>query len=159
MLTKTASPRWVEVLFTRLQVRYGDAWTRKWDGIDTEAIKGDWCDQLGTLFERNPKAIAHGLQHLPDYPPNADGFLRICLLAPSPDKALPAPVSKPDKEFALDVHAKVQEAAKKQEGSPAQVLVAKMREKMSSGQRLTSQQAHVLASCEKMLGINREVAA
>lgn len=153
MQQQTASPRWVDVLFSRLQVRYGDAWTRKWDGIDPDAIKADWCEALSTIVDRNPKAVTHALQHLPDYPPNCDGFLRICLLAPSPTLALVAPVDKPDKAFAAQTHAKVQAAAAKQVGSPAEILVAKMRAKVASGERLSSQQKHVLAACEKMLGI------
>ena len=153
MQTQTEFPRWVDVLFTRLQVRYGDAWTRKWDGIDAEAIKADWFEALATMVERNPKAITHALQHLPDYPPNCDGFLRICLLAPSPKMALAAPVDKPDPAFASKVKADVAEAAAKQVGSPAEVLIAKMRAKVADGQKLSSQQRHVLASCEKMLGV------
>lgn len=153
MQQQTALPRWVDVLFTRLQIRYGDAWTRKWDGIDPDAIKADWCDALATMVERNPKAITHALQHLPDYPPNCDGFLRICLLAPSPKLALVAPVDKPDPEFARRVHASVAEAAAEHVGTPAEVLIAKMRAKVADGQKLSSQQRHVLASCEKMLGV------
>lgn len=159
MQMQATSPRWVEVLFTRLQVRYGDAWTRKWDGIDAEAIKADWCEQLGGMFERNRNAIAHALKHLPDYPPNVDVFLKLCLQAPSPTLALAAPVDKPDKDFASEVLSRVKQAAKNQEGSPAQVLVAKMRAKLDAGQKLSAQQKHVLACCKKMLGIGGEEAA
>ena len=67
--------------------------------------------------------------------------------------ALVAPVDKPDKEFAAQTHAKVQAAAAKQVGSPAEILIAKMRAKVANGERLSSQQKHVLAACEKMLGI------
>lgn len=141
------------MLFTRLQVRYGDAWTRKWDGIDAEAIKADWFEALATMVERNPKAITHALQHLPDYPPNCDGFLRICLLAPSPKLALAAPVDKPNPEFAAKVAGMVAESAAKQQGSPAEVLIAKMRAKVRDGERLSPQQRHMLEACEKMLGV------
>ena len=154
MQQQTALPRWVDVLFTRLQIRYGDAWTRKWDGIDPNAIKADWCDALATMVERNPKAITYALQHLPDnFPPNVDGFMKLCLMAPSPTLALAAPVDKPNPEFAAKVAGMVAESAAKQQGSPAEVLIAKMRAKVADGQKLSSQQRHVLASCEKMLGV------
>ena len=154
MQQQTALPRWVDVLFTRLQIRYGDAWTRKWDGIDPNAIKADWCDALATMVELNPKAITYALQHLPDnFPPNVDGFMKLCLMAPSPTLALAAPVDKPNPEFAAKVAGMVAESAAKQQGSPAEVLIAKMRAKVADGQKLSSQQRHVLASCEKMLGV------
>lgn len=154
MQQQTALPRWVDVLFTRLQIRYGDAWARKWDGIDPNAIKADWCDALATMVERNPKAITYALQHLPDnFPPNVDGFMKLCLMAPSPTLALAAPVDKPNPEFAAKVAGMVAESAAKQQGSPAEVLIAKMRAKVADGQKLSSQQRHVLASCEKMLGV------
>jgi hypothetical protein len=154
MQTQESFPRWVDVLFTRLRVRYGSAWEAKWEGIPAADVKADWREELSTIFERNPKAITYALNHLPDnFPPNVDGFMKLCLMAPSPTLALAAPVDKPDKAFAAQTHAKVQAAAAKQVGSPAEIFVAKMRAKVANGERLSSQQRYVLAACEKMLGI------
>lgn len=101
------APHWVDVLFSRLLVRYGDSWARKWEGIPIDAVKADWQEQLGPIFERNPKAIKYALDHLLDYPPNSDAFLRLCLLAPSPNAVLSAPVVKPDPEKVAEVMGRV----------------------------------------------------
>ena len=90
-----SAPRWVDRLFSRLQVRYGSAWTRMWVGIEPEAVKADWASMLGQLFDRNPSALVYGLDHLPDTPPTAGVFLKLCLAAPDERKALPAPTAKP----------------------------------------------------------------
>jgi hypothetical protein len=91
----TSSP-WVDRLFARIGVRYGAQWLRMWDGIDFEAVKQDWANELGPIFGRNPHAIAYGMEHLPEYPPTADKFRAICLGAPSAQQALPAPTAKAD---------------------------------------------------------------
>lgn len=108
MQSQAVAPRWVEVLFMRLLTRYGDAWTRKWDGIDMDAIKADWQEQLQAVFDRNPKAIAYAIAHLPDFPPNSDAFVRICHLAPSPTGYIAAPTAKPDPARVAEVMAKMQ---------------------------------------------------
>jgi hypothetical protein len=93
-------PRWIDRLFARLHVRYGDAWPRKWDGIDMEAVKADWCASLETLYQRCPKALVYALDHLPaDFPPNSDAFLRLALQYQSEQVAIAAPVSKPDQKI------------------------------------------------------------
>lgn len=96
MHSTNSFPRWVEVLFSRLLVRYGDAWTRKWDGIPMEAVKQDWQQTLDHIFARTPRAIAYALEHLPEYPPNADAFARLCLAAPSTQPAIEAPTGSAD---------------------------------------------------------------
>lgn len=94
-----AIPRWVDVLFTRLLVRYGDAWARKWEGIPEEAVKADWLEQLATVYAARPQAIAHALNNLPaDFPPNSEQFRKMCTGFPEMVKALPAPAVKPEPE-------------------------------------------------------------
>lgn len=85
---------WVDSLFARLQVRYGDAWTRKWEGVDIAAVKVDWAEELGG-FANAPDAIKYGLAHLPrDWPPTAGQFAALCLRRPDPMvPALPAPTA------------------------------------------------------------------
>ena len=151
MQQQTALPRWVDVLFSRLQIRYGDAWTRKWDGIDPNAIKADWCDALATMVERNPKAITHALQHLPDYPPNCDGFLRICLLAPSPMLALPPVTAQPNLPFLAEVVGRIKVASQAQnKATPAQHCANRLRAILAKNGHLSVVQADMLAKCEAM---------
>jgi hypothetical protein len=69
---------WVESLFTRLAVRYGSEWTRRWEGIDIAAVKADWAEELSG-FINSPDAIKHGLENLPaDRPPTVSQFRVIC---------------------------------------------------------------------------------
>lgn len=106
----TASPRWVDVLFARLQVRYGDAWTRKWEGIDERAVKADWERRLAQVYQANPKAIAHGLECLPDFPPTCDQFAALCRQYRAPEQPrLPKPAWAPEKakEVAATVKAAI----------------------------------------------------
>lgn len=85
---------WVKSLFARLQVRYGDAWVRKWDGVDMAAVEADWSEELGG-FANAPDAIKYGLANLPrDWPPTAGQFAALCLRRPEPIvPALPAPTA------------------------------------------------------------------
>lgn len=85
---------WVDSLFARLQVRYGAAWTRMWEGLDIAAVKADWAAELGGFGSR-PDAISYALDNLPpDYPPTCTAFGMICRRRPDPVvKELPAPVA------------------------------------------------------------------
>jgi hypothetical protein len=141
MLNPQFTP-YVDRLFARLLVRYGDAWTRKWDGIPIEAVKADWLEQLEGIFARNPKAVAYALEHLPaDFPPNSDQFLKLCLQKPAEHVALPAPVSKPDPAFASEVVKRI-EAAKQADPehglSPGEICARRLERKLNEGgQKLT----------------------
>lgn len=69
--------KWVRALFARLEIRYGDGWSRKWAAIpDMALVHADWARQLaGTSGE----AIAHALRHLPDdAPPTVGQFRALC---------------------------------------------------------------------------------
>ena len=76
---------WVDHLFAKLAVRFGDAWTRKWEGIQMAAVRADW-------------ALQHGLNNLPrEFPPTAHQFRDLCIRRADDDRAtvpaLPAPSS------------------------------------------------------------------
>lgn len=131
-------PRWVDVLFTRLTVRYGDAWMRKWDGVDPCAVKADWQEQLQNIFDRNPHAIAYALQHLPpDFPPNSEQFLKLCLQKPPEHVALPAPVSKPDPQFAATVVQRIEAAKPVERISPGEQVARALEAIVANGGKLS----------------------
>ena len=92
---------WVDSLFARLQVRYGSAWGRMWEGVEIAAVKADWAEELAG-FRGRPEAIKHGLENLPiDCPPNVAQFRALCIATPTiyRHQALPAPDATPaDKE-------------------------------------------------------------
>ena len=74
---------WVKSLFARLAVRYGSAWSAKWEGLDMDAVHADWADELA-MFERWPEAISYGIVNLPlDRPPNVGQFRDLCRGAPA----------------------------------------------------------------------------
>ena len=54
---------WVDSLFERLSVRYGEAFLRQYAGLDMAKVKADWAQCLG-LFADRPDAIQHGLASL-----------------------------------------------------------------------------------------------
>lgn len=81
---------WVDRLFAILAVRYGDAWLRKWDGIDIAAVRRDWASVLSGV---SAHAIEYGLNNLPlEHPPTATAFREICSRRPDPQR--PALMSK-----------------------------------------------------------------
>lgn len=91
------SSRIVEMVHTRLLVRYGVQWNRLYEGIDPAAVKADWIDQIGGL---NPNAIRYALDNLPaDRPPNAGRFKALCMEYRAPERpyqALPRPKATPE---------------------------------------------------------------
>jgi hypothetical protein len=150
MQTKS-SPRWVDVLFLRLHVRYGDAWLRKWDGIDPDAVKADWQEQLQNVFDRNPHAIAYALQHLPaDFPPNSDQFLKLCLQKPPEHVALPAPISKPDPAFAAEVVKRIEAAKPVERLSPGEQCARNLEAIVARGGKRSYPQRAQLEAIRKM---------
>lgn len=85
---------WVESIHARLLVRYGDAWLRKWDGIDPAAVVADWAEELSGM---SAGAIAHALANLPaSRPPNSAEFKALAVNRPvQAAPALPAPPADP----------------------------------------------------------------
>lgn len=85
---------WVDRIFDRLTLAYGQAFIRQWEGMDIAAVKAFWSEELDGL---SAPAIGYALSVLnPDRPPNAPQFKALCLKAPQyKPKALPAPPADP----------------------------------------------------------------
>lgn len=85
---------WVDRIHARILVRYGAAWLRMWEGIDQEAVKADWAEELDGL---SADSLAYALDHLPpDRPPTVAQFKAIALArVPAAAPALPAPKADP----------------------------------------------------------------
>lgn len=88
---------WVDRLFAKLTVTYGHRFLGMYSGIDLDAVKADWSDEL-SHFQQSPDALKYALAHLPsDAPPNVFQFRDICRRAPQyVPKALPLPPVDPD---------------------------------------------------------------
>lgn len=86
---------WVDKIFRKLTLLYGNDFTRRYEGIPTADVKTDWCSELEG-FEKHPEAIVYALEHMdPGKPPTAREFKALCRRAPAPEAPrLPAP--KPD---------------------------------------------------------------
>lgn len=83
---------WVEPIFTKLTLVYGQAFLRRWQDLDIELVKADWAHELDGL-DRSPKSIAFALQNLPpDKPPTVLEFRNLARRMPAEAiQALPLP--------------------------------------------------------------------
>ncbi len=73
---------WVDRLFDKLTLTYGQSFLRRWADIDLNAVKSDWAHELAG-FERHPKAIAWALENLPpSTPPTVLEFRALARKAP-----------------------------------------------------------------------------
>lgn len=103
---------WVDHLFAKLAIRYGDAFARQWPDVDIAWVKADWSEVLDGL---SGDALSHGLKNLPhDRPPNAMQFRALCIQRPSdPCPALTdGSRAAPPEGFAQRVLSMLDEASK-----------------------------------------------
>ena len=76
---------WVDKIFEKLTLVYGQAFLARWRDLDLDAVKHDWAHELSG-FEAHPAAIAHALQTLPpDKPPTVLQFREAARKAPLPE--------------------------------------------------------------------------
>lgn len=122
---------WVDKIFAKLAVTYGQRFLGLYAGLDLQAVKDDWADELRG-YAQSPGAIKHALSVLPvDKPPNVLEFKALCRTAPqyierqlegpkmTPERMLEAvaSVTKPaprhdDKKWAKDLQALEQRGGK-----------------------------------------------
>lgn len=75
---------WVDRIFEKLVLLYGQQFLARWRDLDIASVKADWARELDG-FERHPHAIAHALRCLPlDEPPTVLRFRALCRAAPEP---------------------------------------------------------------------------
>lgn len=73
---------WVDRIFDKLTLTYGQAFLRRWQDLDIQAVKDDWAHELSG-FQQSPQAITYALQNLPvDKPPTVLEFRAICRSRP-----------------------------------------------------------------------------
>jgi hypothetical protein len=74
---------WINRIFERLTLRYGNEFLNRWKGQPIADVKTDWCYVLAG-YANDARAIAYALDNLPDdRPPTAQQFRSICRSAPS----------------------------------------------------------------------------
>lgn len=74
----------IEAIFTKLQVRYGAAWLRQWDGVDMGLVKADWADELAG-FQSNLEPLRYALRNLPERCPTVGEFRALANRCPPPE--------------------------------------------------------------------------
>lgn len=88
---------WVDRIFDKLTLTYGQAFLRRWQDLDIQAVKEDWAHELSG-FQQSPKAITYALQNLPvDKPPTVLEFRAICRARP-PEVFVALPSAPADPE-------------------------------------------------------------
>ena len=87
---------WVDRIFDKLTLVYGQQFLNRWRDLDLDAVKFDWGNELAG-FENHPTAVAFALQNLdPDKPPTVLMFRAIARRAPAAEQpALPEPKADP----------------------------------------------------------------
>lgn len=93
MNTRTFPPLpdgWVDRLIGRMAIRYGEAWSRMWLGLDPKLVRADWANELAGLHlpERQHR-LQWALENLPGQPLNARQFRDLTRQAPDPAPELP----------------------------------------------------------------------
>jgi len=73
---------WVEKIFHKLTLAYGQDFLNRWKGIPLAEVKTDWAHCLAGFVD-HPEAIGFALLNLPDSrPPTAQEFRALCRQAP-----------------------------------------------------------------------------
>jgi len=88
---------WVDRIFTKLAVTYGQRFLGLYAGLDLQAVKDDWAHELRG-YAQSPSAIKHALTVLPiDKPPTVLEFKQLCRGAPqyADTKQLESPRTPP----------------------------------------------------------------
>lgn len=84
---------WVDRIFEKLTLVYGQAFLRRWEQLDIAKVKADWATELAG-FLHNPDALRYALENLPpdSPPPTVLQFRQLARNAPrAAPPALPAP--------------------------------------------------------------------
>lgn len=100
---------WVDRIFEKLTLVYGQAFLARWRDVDLTAVKSDWRHELAGFAPKEgesgsasagAQAIAYALAHLdPDAPPpTVLQFRALARRAPAPDlPRLPEPKADPER--------------------------------------------------------------
>lgn len=88
---------WVDRIFDKLTLTYGQSFLNRWRDLDLNAVKSDWMHELSG-FENAPHAIAYALSNLPESAPTVIQFRALARLAPAAEtKQLPEPKASPER--------------------------------------------------------------
>jgi hypothetical protein len=130
---------WVERIFEKLTLVYGQAFLRRWADIDLNRVKSDWSHELAG-FDRAPNAIAFALANLPDAPPTVTQFKSIARQAPAAEvPQLPQPKADPAR-VAAELAKLSQIRATPQRAGDVKAWARRLRAREVAGDRLSGYQ-------------------
>lgn len=87
---------WVDRIFEKLTLIYGQQFLGRWRDVDLDAVKNDWACELA-VFERYPQAIAFALDNLDaEKPPTVLQFRNTASRAPNIE---PTRLDKPEADL------------------------------------------------------------
>jgi hypothetical protein len=123
--------RYVDRIFARLMVRYGTAWLRMWEGVDPEAVKADWAQELGGV---SPESIIHALDHLPpEKPPTVAVFRALCIA-----RNQPGPLALPPVKTDPEVLRRIRSAFNRRPERDPKDWARLLRRREEAGERLSA---------------------
>jgi hypothetical protein len=126
--------RWIDRLFDKLAVTYGQSFLRQYDGVPMDKVKANWATELA-CYQQNPQALARGLSQLPpDRAPTVLQFRELCKGPTEQQRLLQAPKPEPVNPV---VAAKVKEAFKGKSGTDPKGWARDLKELESRGNGLT----------------------
>jgi hypothetical protein len=144
---------WIAYVLSKLSIRYGDAFSRQYAGLDPEVVRADWQDTLAGL---SAEALQFALDHCPSHrPPNVLQFRDLARQATRDDRQdpkLPAPAVQADPANVARVRAQLERLRTRFEGNQAQRVVDRLRE-IERDRGLSERQREVLALCLARTGI------
>jgi hypothetical protein len=128
---------WVDRIFDKLTLVYGQAFLRRWSDIDINAVKSDWAHELAG-FAQHPRAIAYALDNLPaDKPPTVLEFRAMARRAPPADvPKLDAPKANPER-VATEL-AKLAPVLKKRQSVDGKDWARRIIARHEAGEKLTA---------------------
>lgn len=150
---------WIDDMFRRLSVRYGQAFLRQYDGLNLGDVKRDWAEVLGGM---SAERLRHAMHNLPESAPTALTFKRCCMEFRPPEPALPkldGPAADPARKAETartmkELRDRLSSKHLDRDGmTPAAYCAAGLRRRMAEGMRLTGAQRAMLAACEEKAGM------
>lgn len=85
----------VGVVFKKLSLAYGRDFLSRWEGMDLNEVRADWCHELAGC-EKSPHSVLYALQNLPPKPPTVYEFRAIARRMPPPEMVrIEAPAADP----------------------------------------------------------------
>lgn len=124
---------WVDRIFDKLTLIYGQSFLRRWTDIDLNSVKSDWAHELSG-FENHPKAIAWALQNLPaDKAPTVLDFKYLARRAP-PDELPRLEAPKADPARVAEELAKLAPVLQKPAARPSTEWAQRIVERVEAGE-------------------------